>query len=204
MAKSVKEIIAKLAAAGVTEADYFIAVSIFDAGGQRGAVKKARALNKKRVKAAERLHKVLDDTIAAFQGPSPFVDERGLAVLRRIREEVAKLRTSRRRSSVEAIVRSIERNTPLNARHMGELALLLSEKGISFSDQAKLQLTPIAGHPKPLRANRTVEQLASQLKTQAWRARPRTALQEDEELIARVFPEQVTSRRSSRSRKQRA
>ncbi len=207
---TVPQILQRLEEAGITPDAYYNAVLAVDQAVLSVVLRRVRARNSKRRKAAASLQAAFVKRQALFMDADPDVpDDAEIAALfakahvktaelfstalEAVDGLVAGLRLNSARRAADAVVKA----KPLQCRDLGELAVVLSALGVSYTNQARLLLAKPPGGsnaPRTKKPSETeakaVERLASDLKTKAWRAK---AEYEDEKaLIAAVFQEPVT------------
>ena len=188
---TVPQIFKRMADAGITPEAYYAAVVAMDEAVLSVVLRRVRARNSKRRKAAAFLHAAFVKRQALFLDPDPDVrgDVAVAAVFTEAHAKVSEL-FSTAFEVVETLVADLHLNSaqravdavgkakPLRCRDMGELAVVLSAQGVSYTNQARLLLAKPPGGsnaPRTKKPSETeakaVARLASDLKTKAWRAK---------------------------------
>lgn len=192
----------RLENAGISTAAFFTAVVYVDEGGLDGLLEGVLDRNEQRLTAAVALHALVEGHAELFYEDHLAPSDAAIAAdYAAARSALASVASRLRLNSAERTARAVEKATLLRCREIGELAAFLSEKGVSFRDQAHLLLNPLPGMKHPLRPKNVVDgtketyeealyRVTGNLKVAAHRIRKKSATDDaaDEALVAAVFP----------------
>jgi hypothetical protein len=198
-----EDALARLTNAGISTDAFFAAMVYVDDGGFEGLLENVEERNEQRLTAAVALQALLDGHAFLFLDDEVVASDMEIAVrYETARSALGDIVGRLRLNGAERTVRAVEKATLLRCRDLGELARTLSEKGISYRDQAHLLLNPLPGKKHALRVRNRAEgeaetddmaldRVTTNLKVAAHRTQKKsgtTTKDGDQALVATVFP----------------